>query len=131
MMISSYSKISTILYVEDEEGVRKGYEKALKRHAKEFYVASNGREGLELFIRYQPDIVITDINMPKMNGIEMSKAIKKINPDQEIIITTAHSETGYFMEAIDLQINSYLLKPIDKNVLTKKNIRNCQKPKTK
>ena len=50
----------------------------------------------------------------------MSKAIKRINPEQQIIITTAHSETGYFMEAIDLQISAYLLKPVDKNVLTKK-----------
>ena len=119
-MISNYSKISTILYVEDEEGVRKGYEKALRRHAKELYVACDGEEGLSLFIKYQPDIVITDINMPKKNGIEMSKAIKKIKPDQQIIITTAHSETGHFMEAIDLQISGYLLKPVDKNILTRK-----------
>ena len=119
-MISNYSKISTILYVEDEEGVRKGYEKALRRHAKELYVACDGEEGLSLFIKYQPDIVITDINMPKKNGIEMSKAIKKIKPDQQIIITTAHSETSHFMEAIDLQISGYLLKPVDKNILTRK-----------
>lgn len=119
-MMSNYSKISTILYVEDEEGVRKGYEKALNRYAKELYVACDGEEGLSLYIQYQPDIVITDINMPKMNGIKMSKAIKKINPEQQIIITTAHSETGYFIEAIELQINSYLLKPVDKNMLKKK-----------
>ena len=119
-MISNYSNISTILYVEDEEGVRKGYEKALRRHAKELYVACDGEEGLSLFIKYQPDIVITDINMPKKNGIEMSKAIKKIKPDQQIIITTAHSETSHCMEAIDLQISSYLLKPVDKNILIRK-----------
>ncbi|MCU7836009.1 MAG: response regulator, partial [gamma proteobacterium symbiont of Taylorina sp.] len=118
--MSNYSKIATILYVEDEEGVRQGYERALKRHAKELYIAADGERGLELFIEYHPDIVVTDINMPKMNGIEMAQAIKKINPDQQIIITTAHSETGYFMEAIELQINGYLLKPVDKNILTKK-----------
>ena len=118
--MSAYSKIATVLYVETEEGVRKGYEKALNRHAKELYIAVNGEEGLDLYIEYQPDIVITDINMPKMNGIEMSKAIKKINPGQQIIITTAHSEAGYFMEAIELQVSAYLLKPVDKNILTRK-----------
>jgi len=55
-----------------------------------------------------------------MNGIDMSRAIKRINPEQQIIITTAHSETSYFMEAIDLQISAYLLKPVDKNLLTRK-----------
>ena len=118
--MNSYSKISTILYVENDEDVRKSYEIALNHHAKELYIASDGERGLELFIKYQPDIVVTDINIPKMNGIDMSKAIKKINPDQQIIITTAHSETSYFMEAIDLQISAYLLKPIDKNLLTRK-----------
>jgi two-component system, cell cycle response regulator len=118
-MKSIYSKISTILYVEDEKGVRDGYERAISRHAKDLYIAENGGIGLELYIKHKPDIVITDIKMPVMNGIEMCKAIKKINPEQEIIITTAHSETGYFMEAIQLQINSYLLKPVDKNLLTK------------
>ena len=107
--MNSYSKISTILYVENDEDVRKSYETALNHHAKELYIASDGERGLELFIKYQPDIVVTDINIPKMNGIDMSKAIKKINPDQQIIITTAHSETSYFMEAIDLQISAYLL----------------------
>ena len=118
--MNSYSKISTILYVENEEDVRKSYEIALNRHAKELYSASDGEKGLELYIKYKPDIVVTDINIPKMNGIDMSKAIKKINPDQQIIITTAHSETSYFMEAIDLQISAYLLKPVDKNLLTRK-----------
>lgn len=118
--MNSYSKISTILYVENDEDVRKSNEIALNHHAKELYIASDGERGLELFIKYQPDIVVTDINIPKINGIDMSKAIKKINPDQQIIITTAHSETSYFMEAIDLQISAYLLKPIDKNLLTRK-----------
>ncbi len=118
--MNSYSKISTILYVENDEDVRKSNKIALNHHAKELYIASDGERGLELFIKYQPDIVVTDINIPKMNGIDMSKAIKKINPDQQIIITTAYSETSYFMEAIDLQISAYLLKPVDKNILTKK-----------
>ena len=118
--MSHYSKIATLLYVEDEEDVRKDYESVLNHHAKELYIASNGKKGLELFIKYQPDIVITNISMPLMNGIDLSKAIKKINPEQQIIITTAHSETDYFMEAINLQISAYLLKPVDKNLLTKK-----------
>ena len=118
--MDQYKNIARILYVEDEDGVRRGFVKTLSRYAKEVYEASNGEEGLALYKEHLPDIVVTDIKMPKMNGIEMSKAIKEINPKQAIIVTTAHSESDYLLEAIRLQLHGYILKPIDKRVLKDK-----------
>ena len=118
--MDKYKNIATVLYVEDEDGVRRGFSKALSRYAKTVYEASNGREGLELYKKHSPDIVVTDIKMPKMDGIEMSKAIKEIDSKQAIIITSAHSESSYLLESIRLQISGYILKPVDKNILKEK-----------
>jgi diguanylate cyclase (GGDEF)-like protein len=118
--MKQYNNIAKILYVEDEDGVRKGFLKTLRRYAKEVYEASNGEEGLELYKLHNPDIVVTDIKMPKMNGIDMSKEIKKINSKQSIIVTTAHSESNYLFEAIKLQLDGYILKPVDKKILKNK-----------
>ncbi len=63
-----------------------------------------------LYKQHLPDIIVSDIKMPKMNGMEMAKAIKEINPAQHIIFTTAHSESNYFLEAIDMQVDGYILK---------------------
>jgi diguanylate cyclase (GGDEF)-like protein len=131
-MMSNYFNLATILYVEDEKGIRDETSKTLTRYAKELYVAKDGQEGLSLYKELSPDIVITDIKMPKMNGIEMSKAIKEINSEQAIIITTAHSESTYFMEAIELQLSGYILKPVDKILLKSKIIeivKNIQREK--
>jgi len=115
-----YKNIATILYVEDEDGVRRGFAKAIGRYAKVVYEACDGQEGLELYKKYLPDVVITDIKMPKMSGIEMAKKIKEINPEQAIIVTSAHSESEYLLEAIRLQLSGYVLKPVDKNILKRK-----------
>ncbi len=109
-----------ILYVEDEESIRKQLAKFLNYFASEVYIAHDGVMGLEYFKKYMPDIVISDIKMPKMNGIDMVKAIKEISPEQHIIFTTAHSESGFFIEAIDLQVDGYILKPVNLKKLEKK-----------
>lgn len=115
--MDNYAKEATILYVEDEDDVRDGYARSLKRICKELYTAQDGRAGLELYKAHSPDIVISDIKMPNMDGFEMVKAIKKINPHANIIFTTAHSESAYFLEAIELQVEGYLLKPVQKKTL--------------
>ena len=119
-MMNRYFNVASILYVEDEDGIRLETSKALERYSKELHVARDGKEGLSMYKKYKPDIVVTDIKMPKLTGIEMSKAIKEINSEQAIIITTAHSESNYFMEAIELQLSGYILKPVDKNLLKNK-----------
>jgi diguanylate cyclase (GGDEF)-like protein len=111
----------SILYVEDEQSIREGYAKALSRLCNKLYIAENGKDGLELYKKHKPDIIISDIKMPIMNGIEMVREIKKINPDECcIIFTTAHSDNGYLFEALELQVNGYMLKPVQKNVLKSK-----------
>ena len=102
-----------ILYVEDEELAREEVAEFLEFEVGEVKVASNGEEGLEMFQEFHPDIVITDINMPKMNGLEMAKKIKKISPTTPIIVTSAYSDSDYIIKAIEIGINKYVLKPID------------------
>ena len=109
-----------ILYVEDEEVIRIQLSKFLKYSSSKLYVAEDGYVGFELFKKYLPDIVVSDIKMPKMNGIDMVKAIKEINPKQHVIFTTAHSESGFFMNAIEAQVDGYILKPIDLDLLEEK-----------
>ncbi len=113
----------TILYVEDEEGIRENVKRPLGYFSSELYIACDGQEGLALYKEHLPDIVVTDIKMPNMSGIEMSQAIKAINPKQYIIITTAHNEADFFMNAIEMHIDAYILKPIDLDLLEEQVIR--------
>lgn len=102
-----------LLYVEDEEEIRTVYERFLKRRVKNVIVASNGQEGYDLYVKYNPDLIITDINMPVMNGLEMCSIIRDEDKEVAIIITTAHCEAQFFQEAINIGINMFLLKPVD------------------
>ncbi|MGV1099507.1 response regulator transcription factor [Thiovibrio sp. JS02] len=108
----------TILYVEDDDLTRGELEQILKRRAGKVLVAENGQVGLELFRRFAPDLVITDIRMPVMDGLRMARAIRELSPGARIIATTAHSETSYLLEAIEAGIDHYVLKPIDVGKLT-------------
>jgi len=113
----TYTKEISILYVEDEDDVRDGYARALKRISKELHTAENGSIGLALYEKFKPDIVISDIRMPVLNGLEMVKGIKELNPNASVIFTTAHSESSYLLEAIELHVDGYLLKPVQKKAM--------------
>lgn len=102
----------SILYVEDDEHVRESTLKFLSRRFDKVYGASDGKEGLETFRKNSPDIVITDIQMPVMNGLEMAKQIKEMSPDTPVIITTAYSETPYLITSIEIGIDRYISKPM-------------------
>jgi DNA-binding response OmpR family regulator len=106
-----------VLLVEDEIELSSMLENAIGEYFFTFKVASNGKEGLELFKEIKPDLVITDINMPNMNGIEMSKEIRKTNPNLPIIILSAFSQKDYLLNAIDLSVTKYLIKPFDPDEL--------------
>ena len=103
----------TLLYVEDDEMTLEEISFFLKKYVKKLIVAKNGEEGLELFKEHNPDMVITDIQMPIMNGLEMSKKILEINPSIPIAVTTAYSDSEYLINAIEIGIDKYLLKPIN------------------
>lgn len=106
-----------VLYVEDEEDIREGIMEMLSRKIRDLHVATNGLEGLETFQVIAPDIVITDIRMPRMSGIEMARAIKQLKPNVQIIVTSAYSDINYFIESIDIGINQYVLKPVTRERL--------------
>jgi putative nucleotidyltransferase with HDIG domain len=103
----------SLLYVEDDTLLRESVANYLLKIFHVVDVAKDGKEGLETFLKSDYSIVITDIQMPNMNGMEMINAIKKVQPNQEIILTTAFSEVSYFMEAISLNISAYIIKPFD------------------
>ncbi len=107
------SKDLRVLYVEDNEYVRESTKEILERFFQHITVGVNGVDGLEKFGQSKYDLVITDINMPIMNGIEMIKNIRKIDNDIPILIISAHSESRYFMDAIKQNIDGYLLKPLE------------------
>lgn len=103
----------TILFVEDEKSTADALEKAISDEFKNFIMAKNGSEGLKKFQKYKPDIVITDIMMPIVDGLEMSKDIKKISRDTPIVVLSAFSEKERLLKAINIGIDKYLMKPID------------------
>ncbi len=103
----------SILYVEDENNIREMLSKFIARFCKNIFLAHDGQEGLELYKQNHIDIVISDIKMPKLNGIDMVQEIKKINPAQLVIFTTAHIDSEYLFKAIELQIDGYIAKPVD------------------
>lgn len=110
----------TILYVEDEASIREEMLEILELDFENIHVAKNGQEGLEMFQKLQPDIIISDIQMPIMDGIQMSKEILSIDPDAKIILTTAFNEEGYLEQANNIGIKSYVNKPVDINLLFEK-----------
>ena len=112
MKTNIYNKLK-ILYVEDDEKIRNIYTKILQKRITNLLVATNGEEGYQNYIDFNPDIVITDIKMPKLNGLEMSGKIKEKNKTIPIIITSAHDDVEFYAQAIKIGINHYLPKPVD------------------
>ncbi len=106
-------KRMNILYVEDEEMTRKTFERSLSRMFGNIFQAENGKVGLEIFKREHIDLILTDVNMPEMNGLEMSQEIKAINNRLPIIISSAYNDSNFLMQAIDIGIDHYITKPID------------------
>ncbi len=109
----SIFKDLTILYVEDDKSTQEEISFFLEKSIKKLYIASNGKEGLELFEKHNIDMIITDIQMPVMNGLEMSEKILQINPNIPIIVTTAYSDGDFLMKAIEMGIDKYVVKPIN------------------
>lgn len=105
----------TVLYCEDEQYLRDVTKGILETFTKKQYIAEDGAIGLELFKKHEDeiDLIITDVNMPNMNGLDMTKEIKAINKNIPIVVATAFSNSEYLLEAIDLGVDKYVLKPIN------------------
>ena len=102
-----------ILYVEDDESARIKTLQLLKNFFRDITIAINGKDGIEKFSNDNFDLVITDINMPYMNGIEMLKKIRELDKDIPCLILSAHDDSEYFVDAIKLSLDGYILKPIE------------------
>lgn len=109
---------SSILYIEDDVITKEQFSQFLTSQCKVLYTASNGEEGLELFKQHEPDIIITDIEMPKLDGLKMAKEIRKLSLSTQIIIISAYKKPEYLMEAVNLQLTQYLIKPLSLHKIT-------------
>ena len=117
--LKNLSQNFSVLYVEDDADIRKSMHTYLKKFFLKVLSAKDGIEGLKLYQDKQFDIIITDLSMPNLNGLEMLKEIKKINENQAILITSAHSESEYMIGAIKIGIDGYVIKPFDFEQLNK------------
>ncbi len=117
--LEKYAKDISILFVEDDKGISKKMELLLHEIFSKIKVAFDGKEALEEYSNYYktnneyPDLIITDIQMPNMDGVELIKHIYKENPNQRIIVLSAHNESEYLMELVNLGIYRFILKPMD------------------
>jgi len=110
---------SSILLAEDEENVRESFKKVLLLYVNEVYAAKNGEEALELYNKYHPNIIITDVKMPKLNGLELIKKIREKNHEIPIIVTSAYTDQDFLLESIKLSLIEYVVKPIKEKDLNR------------
>lgn len=112
--LSSFS----LLYVEDEEGIRNNIAEIFEDLFKEVYLAKNGQEALLLFEKHKPDLIITDIKMPQLDGIEFIQKVREINTKVRVIILSAYTDLDYMLKATELHLVKYIIKPLNEEKLT-------------
>jgi len=124
-MMIEYTKELTVLYVEDDLTLLENTLELFSNYFKSVDTAVNGQDGFEKYIAFEKensfyyDLVIADINMPKLNGLDMAQKIYAKNSMQAIIITTAHNENEYLVKAIELGVDGFITKPIESTALNK------------
>ncbi len=111
--LKELTKNLKVLYVEDDVSIGQTMVQYLEKFFSVVVYAANGLEGLQKYQLQKFDIVITDLSMPKMNGLDMLEQIKELNESQAVLITTAHSESDYMFGAIKAGIDGYIIKPFD------------------
>lgn len=102
----------SILYAEDYDDIRSQYIKFLKLYFKNVYEAKNGQEALDLYKEHKPHIVILDIHMPIIDGLEVASQIREMNTETKIVMLSAYSEKEKLLKAIDISVTKYLIKPV-------------------
>jgi len=107
----------TLLYIEDDLDIQEIYLEFLSEYTEKIVLANDGNEGYEKYLNINPDIILLDINMPKLDGLSLAKKIREKDKDVKIIITTSHADQNNLLQAIELYLIKFLLKPIDFNEL--------------
>jgi PAS domain S-box-containing protein len=108
----SIYKTLTVLFIEDEDDIRELGSEFLSRQVGILVIAKNGAEGLETWRQHNPDIIITNIRMPVMDGLAMLKEIRSVDSKVTVIILSAFEESDYLKRSIDLGVSGYFVKPI-------------------
>ena len=116
-MLESINKTIKILYVEDDDIARENGVEYLENYFENIYEASDALSALKLYAKHQPHIIITDIQMPKLNGLEFVQRIRKTDSKTQVIVISAFSDKDYLLKAIELKLVKYLIKPIKENEL--------------
>mgnify|MGYP001550338808 CR=1 FL=1 len=106
-----------ILLVDDEAGLRNVLGLSLEDRGFHVETASSGHEALEVFSRWRPDIVLTDIKMPGMDGLDLLQSLKKDDPDVEIIMITGHGDIDLAIKSLKFDATDFITKPIDDMIL--------------
>ena len=117
-VLKDLTKKLSVLYVEDEKESREQISDIFSLLFESLDTAFDGEDALEKYNMKEYDIVITDINMPRMNGIELTKRIKTLHPAQNIIIISAHNDSDYLLQAINLGVDNFIIKPVQMQQLT-------------
>jgi len=107
-----YLQDCSLLFVEDDHEIQEQIKEIFADEIKILYQAYNGEEGLKIYQEKEPDIVLTDINMPLLNGLKMSQKIKKINKHQPIFMISAYDEKEILLDALNMGIDGFIVKPI-------------------
>ena len=102
----------SILYVEDDNEIRHYITSFLERYCKVVYACDSAETGLELYKKYTPDILLLDINLSGMSGIELATQIRKNASKTRILISTAYTDKNFMLQAIELKLTRYLVKPM-------------------
>lgn len=113
----SILKEISLLYVEDDTNIRKIYSEKLSLFVKKLYVASSGQEAYEIYTKKHPDIILTDIKMAGISGLDLAQKIRNDHDEVPIIVTSAYNTVEYLYDALHLDISGYLVKPIDNKKL--------------
>ena len=116
--LQELSKNLSVLYVEDNDALRDNVQRLLRKFFHAVSIAKNGQEGLEKFKKYQHALVLTDIKMPKMDGLTLAKQIQKISPKTKVIVVSAFDDQEYLLDMIDNGIFKFLKKPVNLNALS-------------
>lgn len=106
-----------VLFIDDDQGLRKVMSVVLEDAGYKVLTAPDGENGIKLIDKESPHIIITDIRMPGMDGMEVLKTIKKMDPDKEVIVTTAFGEIEYAIKALQLDASDFITKPINNDAL--------------